>query len=147
MIWFLSIVPFFSAPQFSISKISFIEIVTYLFGYGIPLIANIIYISIGGYGKSHLFCFTKENDDKLNASSTLSASNRRRVNLFNSNIKLDRKKIDFKFRSPKSKIFINKNGANNFLLRFLFHLWKEFTVLNSFFISTCSVLSHFTNCN
>jgi hypothetical protein len=52
-------------PNFNIDKKKIlITIMIYLFGYGIPLIANIIYISIGGYGKSHLFCFTKENDDK-----------------------------------------------------------------------------------
>jgi len=38
-----------------------IEIMTYLFGYGIPFIVNIIYIVEGGYGKSHLFCFTDKN--------------------------------------------------------------------------------------
>jgi len=38
-----------------------IEIMIYLFGYGIPLIANIIYIIIGVYGKSDLFCFTDNN--------------------------------------------------------------------------------------
>ena len=56
--------------------------------------------------------FSSKNDDKLNASSTLSASNRRRVNLFNSNIKLDRKKIDFKYKSPKSKVCTNKKNKN-----------------------------------
>ena len=46
-------------PNFNIDKKKIlITIMIYLFGYGIPLIANIIYISIGGYGKSHLFCFT-----------------------------------------------------------------------------------------
>ena len=59
-------------PNINIDKNKkFIEIVTYLFGYGIPLIANIIYISIGGYGKSHLFCFTKENDDKSDSNGDL----------------------------------------------------------------------------
>ena len=38
-----------------------IGIMIYLFGYGIPLIANIIYIVIDGYGKSYLFCFTDNN--------------------------------------------------------------------------------------
>jgi len=38
-----------------------IEIMIYLFGYGIPLIANIIYIIKGVYGKNDLFCFT-DND-------------------------------------------------------------------------------------
>jgi hypothetical protein len=52
-------------PNINIDKYKrLFTIMIYLFGYGIPLIANIIYISIGGYGKSHLFCFTKENDDK-----------------------------------------------------------------------------------
>ena len=54
-------------PNINIDKNKkFIEIVTYLFGYGIPLIANIIYIIIGGYGRSDIFCFTKkkvDNDD------------------------------------------------------------------------------------
>jgi len=55
-------------PNINIDKNKkFIEIVIYLFGYGIPIIANIIYIIIGGYGKSDLFCFTKkkkiDNDD------------------------------------------------------------------------------------
>ena len=38
-----------------------IEIMIYLFGYGIPLIANIIYIIKGVYGKNDLFCFTDNN--------------------------------------------------------------------------------------
>ena len=54
-------------PNINIDKNKkFIEIVIYLFGYGIPLIANIIYIIIGGYGRSDIFCFTKkkvDNDD------------------------------------------------------------------------------------
>ena len=51
-------------PNFNIDKKKIlITIMIYLFGYGIPLIANIIYISIGGYGESHLFCFTKKDDN------------------------------------------------------------------------------------
>ena len=38
-----------------------IGIMIYLIGYGIPLIANIIYIIVGGYGKSDLFCFTDKS--------------------------------------------------------------------------------------
>ena len=48
-----------------------ITIMIYLFGYGIPLIANIIYISIGGYGESHLFCFTKEDNNKGNSNKSV----------------------------------------------------------------------------
>ena len=40
---------------------NFIEIMIYLFGYGIPLIDNIIYIIIHGYGKSDSFCFTEKS--------------------------------------------------------------------------------------
>ena len=53
-------------PNINIDKNKkFIEIVIYLFGYGIPFISNIIYIIIEGYGKSDLFCFTikKKNDN------------------------------------------------------------------------------------
>jgi len=51
-------------PNINIDKNKkFIEIMIYLFGYGIPLIANIIYIIIGGYGKSDLFCFTEKSDN------------------------------------------------------------------------------------
>ena len=40
-----------------------ITFMIYLFGYGVPLIANIIYIIIGGYGKSDLFCFTSKTNE------------------------------------------------------------------------------------
>ena len=51
-------------PNINIDKNKkFIEIVIYLFGYGIPFIANIIYIIIEGYGKSDLFCFTIKKKD------------------------------------------------------------------------------------
>ena len=62
--------------------------------------------------KPNKIFFSSNKNDKLNANSTLSASNRKRTNLFNSRIKLDRKKIDYKYKSPKSKICTNKKIKN-----------------------------------
>lgn len=72
----------------------------------------LLYEGVLNMDKSTKIFFSSKNHDKLNASSTLSASNRRRINLFNSNIKLDRKKIDFKYKSPKSKVCAKKKTKN-----------------------------------
>ena len=44
------------------NKKKFYKIIIFLYSYGIPVIANIIYISIGAYGENHLFCYVKLND-------------------------------------------------------------------------------------
>ena len=62
--------------------------------------------------KPNKIFFYSNKNDKLNANSTLSASNRKRTNLFNSSIKLDRKKLDYKYKSPKSNISTNKKIKN-----------------------------------
>ena len=38
------------------------EIIMFLYCYGVPFIANIVYISIGAFGENHLFCFVKLNN-------------------------------------------------------------------------------------
>lgn len=37
------------------------KIIIFSYCYGVPVIANIIYISIGAYGENHLFCYVKLN--------------------------------------------------------------------------------------
>ena len=54
----------YKKPNFNFDKYKTLSaIIIYFFGYGIPLIANIIYIVSEGYGESDLFCFTKKNKD------------------------------------------------------------------------------------
>ena len=63
-------------PNFNFDKYkTLFSIIINFFGYGIPLIANIIYIVSDGYGKSDLFCFTKKqknNGDINDIGSTIS---------------------------------------------------------------------------
>jgi len=72
----------------------------------------LLYEGVLNMDKPNKIFFSSNKNEKLNANSTLSASNRKRVNLFNSSIKLDRKKIDNKYKSPKSKIYTNKKVKN-----------------------------------
>lgn len=58
---------YFKNQTFDLNKVkNLYKIAIYLFCYGIPLIASIIYMSIGAFGESHLFCFTKlENNSPV----------------------------------------------------------------------------------
>lgn len=60
LLLFVIFLNFFTSKNLNMNKLIY-KILIHVIGYGIPFIANLIYLIIGVFGESHLFCFTKLN--------------------------------------------------------------------------------------